>query len=83
MNNLWLLTEERPKPSVIEQIINAYCIGFDDQMDKKAEIRVKPSIENGISIGFLFPTDFLGVVILYLFRYCVPISTGTVSFSTF
>lgn len=52
MDNLWLLTEERPKPSVVEQIINWYCKDFDDQITEKLEIKVRPKIEKGIfSLG--------------------------------
>ena len=28
MDHLWLLTEERPKPSVVLQIIKMYCKDF-------------------------------------------------------
>ncbi len=48
MENLWLLTEERPKPSVILQIVEMYCNDFDDKITLKEEIRIKPIIENGI-----------------------------------
>ena len=61
MNNLWLLTEERPKPSVIEQIVNAYCIGFDDVMNKWTEIMVKPVIESGI-FKFLYEVEGIGTL---------------------
>lgn len=80
MNNLWLLTEERPKPSVIEQIINAYCIGFDDQMDKKAEIRVKPSIENGI---FKFLYEVEGISTLQTDKIYIKTVSGNSSFLDF
>ena len=32
MDHLWLLTEERPKPSVVLQIIKMYCKDFDDRI---------------------------------------------------
>lgn len=32
MDKLWILTEERPKPSVIFQILKLYCRDFDVQM---------------------------------------------------
>lgn len=48
MENLWLLTEERPKPSVILQIVEMYCNDFDDEITLKEEIRIKPIIENGV-----------------------------------
>lgn len=48
MDNLWLLTEERPKPSVILQIIEMYCIDFDDKILVRKDIKIKPIINNGI-----------------------------------
>lgn len=48
MDNLWLLTEERPKPSVILQIIEMYCADFNDRITVKQEIKIKPIIENGV-----------------------------------
>lgn len=48
MDNLWLLTEERPKPSVILQITNMYCADFNDKITEQTEIKIKPIIENGV-----------------------------------
>ena len=48
MDNLWLLTEERPKPSVILQIIEMYCTDFDDKITLQEEIKIKPITQNGI-----------------------------------
>ena len=48
MDNLWLLTEERPKPSVILQIIEMYCADFKDKITLKQEIKIKPIIDNGV-----------------------------------
>ena len=48
MDNLWLLTEERPKPSVILQIIEMYCADFSDKITVKQEIKIKPIIDNGV-----------------------------------
>ena len=47
MDNIWLLTEERPKPSVILQIIEMYCADFNDKFTFKEEIRIKPITQNG------------------------------------
>lgn len=47
MDNLWLLTEERPKPSVILQIIEMYCSDFNDRIVAKGDIKIKPIIESG------------------------------------
>lgn len=60
MENLWLLTEERPKPSVILQIIEMYCNDFDDEITLKGEIRIKPIIENGV-FKFIYVIEGLKV----------------------
>ncbi len=48
MDNLWLLTEERPKPSVVLQIIEMYCSDFSDTIILKEEIHIRPIIKDGI-----------------------------------
>lgn len=48
MDNLWLLTEERPKPSVILQIIEMYCTDFNDKITIKQDVKIKPIIDNGV-----------------------------------
>lgn len=40
MDHLWLLTEERPKPSVVLQIIKMYCKDFDDRITLHNEIKI-------------------------------------------
>ena len=50
-NNLWLLTEERPKPTVVLQILEMYCRDFGDSIDRQGEIKIKPIIKDGT---FLF-----------------------------
>ena len=60
MENLWLLTEERPKPSVILQIVEMYCNDFDDKITLKEEIRIKPIIENGV-FKFIYVIEGLKV----------------------
>lgn len=60
MDNLWLLTEERPKPSVILQIIDMYCSDFDDSIVQKETIKIKPIIENG-TFKFIYVVEGLKV----------------------
>lgn len=50
-NNLWFLTEERPKPTVVLQILEMYCRDFGDSIGRQGEIKIKPIIKDGI---FLF-----------------------------
>ena len=47
MENLWLLTEERPKPSVVKQIMEMYCKDFNDTLTINEDIKIRPLIENG------------------------------------
>lgn len=60
MENLWLLTEERPKPSVILQIVEMYCNDFGDKIILKEEIRIKPIIDNGV-FKFIYVIEGLKV----------------------
>lgn len=60
MDNLWLLTEERPKPSVILQIIEMYCSDFCATIIEQNEIRIKPQIKNGI-FNFIYEVEGLEV----------------------
>ena len=52
MDHLWLLTEERPKPSVVLQIIKMYCKDFDDRITLHNEIKILPHIKCG-ETGYL------------------------------
>lgn len=60
MDNLWLLTEERPKPSVVLQIIEMYCADFNDIITKHEVIKIKPLIENGV-FRFIYEVEGLAV----------------------
>lgn len=60
MDNIWLLTEERPKPSVVLQIIEMYCTDFADTIIEQDEIHIKPIVKNGI-FQFAFLVEGLKV----------------------
>ena len=60
MDNLWLLTEERPKPSVILQIIDMYCTDFNDRITEHGEIKIKPQINDGV-FEFIYVVEGLCV----------------------
>ncbi len=47
MDKIWILTEERPKPSVIMQIIKLYCNDFNDAFSITGEIKIRPIIQDG------------------------------------
>jgi len=60
MDNLWLLTEERPKASVVLQIIEMYCNDFNDRIIQHDEIRIKPHINDGY-FEFIYEVEGLAV----------------------
>ena len=60
MDNLWLLTEERPKPSVVLQIIEMYCTDFNDRITERREIKIKPEITKGV-FDFVYVVEGLSV----------------------
>lgn len=60
MDNLWLLTEERPKPSVVLQIMKVYCDDFHDHIVNCADIKIKPMIEGG-TFQFVYLVENLRV----------------------
>ena len=60
MDNLWLLTEERPKPSVVIQIVEMYCADFSDHITLHDEVRIKPIISDGV-FDFLYMVEGLAV----------------------
>ena len=43
-----MLTEEKPKPSVIYQIVKQYCEDFCDDLELGTEIKIKPVFVNGL-----------------------------------
>lgn len=60
MDNLWLLTEERPKQSVVLQIVEMYCKDFNDEIVQHDEIKIRPHIENGF-FKFIYEIEGLAV----------------------
>ena len=60
MDHLWLLTEERPKPSVVLQIIKMYCKDFDDRITLHNEIKILPHIKDGV-FQFVYEVEGLKV----------------------
>lgn len=60
MDKLWILTEERPKPSVILQIVQMYCADFSDEYSVNGEVKIKPEIANG-KFEFVYKVEGLAV----------------------
>jgi len=80
VDNLWILTEERPKPSVILQIIEMYCKDFGDRIIKNKEIKIKPHIQNGY---FKFVYEVEGLAVSKAAKILIKIVSGNSSFLVF
>ena len=92
MDNLWLLTEERPKPSVILQIVKAYCEDFHDKLLDGNNVRIRPVIKNDsarcdqtvIKGGiFQFVYEVEGLKVAGADRIYIKIVSGSSSFLDF
>ena len=80
MDNLWILTEERPKPSVILQITEMYCKDFDDKITCNKEIKIRPIIENGY---FKFVYEIEGLSVRKAAKILIKTVSGNSSFLDF
>lgn len=80
MDNLWILTEERPKTSVILQITEMYCSDFNDEIIKKENIKIKPIINNGY---FKFVYEVEGLAVSKADKIYIKTVSGSSSFLDF
>lgn len=80
MDNIWILTEERPKASVILQIIEMYCSDFNDTIVQKDIIKIKPIIENGY---FKFIYEVIGLTVKAASHIYIKTVSGNSSFLDF
>lgn len=80
MDNLWLLTEERPKQSVVLQIVEMYCKDFDDEITEHTEIKILPHIENGY---FKFVYEIQGLAVNKADKIYIKTVSGNSSFLDF
>lgn len=78
--NLWILTEERPKPSVICQIVDMYCKDYNDKIINKQNVKIKPIIENG---SFLFTYKIEGLSVENANEILLKTVSGNSSFIDF
>lgn len=82
MDNLWILTEERPKSSVIEQIVGLYekdFSGIIEHIDKN-NVKIKPVFNNGL---FSFEYIVEGIKICDINRIVIKTVSGSSSFFDF
>ena len=80
MDNLWILTEEKPKTSVIKQIINLYKDDFAQKVNFDVEIKIKPIIKDST---FQFKYEVLGIKIENIEKIIIKTVSGSSSFLDF
>lgn len=82
MDKLWILTEERPKASVIKQIVHLYEKDFGGQIISidKNNTKIKPCIKNGI---FQFQYTVEGIIIKDIEEIVIKTVSGSSSFFDF
>lgn len=80
MNNLWILTEERPKISVIKQIIDLYVRDLGDKILENEEIKIIPEIDTGI---FQFSYNVTGISLENIDKISILTVSGNSSFFDF
>jgi hypothetical protein len=77
MQNLWVLTEERPKNSVVKTILKEYCREYDAVLSVVGELKIKPIFAAGI---FTFDYTVENVVITGIGKITIKIVSGNSSF---
>ena len=77
MNNLWLLTEERPKLSVVLSILSEYNNDFGSTVTVNENINIKPIVKNG---KFTFEYLVEGVSVEGIENVFIEIVSGNSSF---
>ena len=77
MNNLWLLTEERPKLSVVLAILREYNNDFGATVKTNENINIKPIVKNG---KFTFEYLVEGVCVEGIENVFIEIVSGNSSF---
>lgn len=80
MDNLWILTEERPKPSVIKQIIELYSKDFNSSYSIDNTIKIKPIIQNN---KFKFTYIVSGISVDNVNKILIKTVSGSSSFFDF
>ncbi|MBM6725694.1 hypothetical protein [Megamonas funiformis] len=81
MNNLWILTEEKPKLSVIYQIIKLYEKNFHKEIIFTNKLEIKPSFNN--MNQFKFEYIVKGINIQNIDKIIIKIVSGNSSFLDF
>jgi hypothetical protein len=80
MNNIWILTEEKPKASVAKQILSIYKSDFGATIISEQRIEIVPEIINGY---FKFRYFVKGIKIKDIDNIYIKIVSGSSSFTDF
>ena len=80
MENLWILTEEKPKVSVIKQIVDLYEKDFSGIIKECSTIKIKPVIKNNV---FEFYYLVEGLTLLNIDKIIIKTVSGNSSFFDF
>lgn len=80
MDNLWILTEERPKESVIRSILELYIRNHSDTIMEETEIKIRPDIMDG---KFLFSYTVEGIRLKNIASIKIITVSGNSSFFDF
>lgn len=79
-DTLWILTEEKPKVSVISKIIDTYCADFNDTCCNCSNVKIKPIFEDGV---FKFQYLVEGMTLSMVGDIRILIVSGSSSFVDF
>ena len=77
MTNLWILTEERPKLSVIRQILTQYSTEYGATAQFGDSFNIKPIV---VDNAFTFDYEVEGVAVSDIERITIVIVSGNSSF---
>lgn len=80
MDKLWILTEEKPKLSVIKEILKLYCRDFEDEGRFSENLKIDPVFENS---KFKFIYTFEGVKLSNCSQIILSTVSGPSSFFDF
>lgn len=80
MDNLWILTEERPKTSVILEIIRQYCAYYSDRIVYESELKILPLVKDEC---FLFSYLVTGISLQNVKYIFIKTVSGDSSFLDF
>ncbi len=79
-DNIWILTEERPKNHVVLKILELYASDFNDSIKKNGDISIEPIIHNGV---FTFAYEVKNVSVHSAEKIYLKTVSGSSSFFDF